>query len=95
MKCVPAEQPTLRKLLTQPKKTLRLQTNPFPGAYFVPWLEGMEPLPEEFGPSSKSWDNSFAVCSIMKDENITDVREWISYYRLVKQSSLETIPRCE
>ena len=36
---------------------------------------------DRHGPDSEEWDNSFAICSIMKDENITDVREWLTYYR--------------
>jgi hypothetical protein len=75
----------LRKLLTDPlgKTRVRLEVNPFPEAYFVPWVEDMQPLPEKYGPSGSKWRNSFAVCAIMKDENITDVREWISYYKCV------------
>lgn len=70
---------SLSWIKTSPQK--RLDVNPWPDAYFVPWLEGMDPLPDIHGPDSEEWDNSFAICSIMKDENITDVREWLTYYR--------------
>jgi hypothetical protein len=77
---------SLRSLswLSPPKSAQkRLDVNPFPDAYFVPWLEGMDPLPKSNGPQSKRWSNSFAICAIMKDENITDVREWLTYYKYV------------
>ena len=32
-------------------------------------------------PWAKGWNNSIMICSVMKNENITDVREWLQYYR--------------
>lgn len=41
----------------------------------------VEPLPENRSPQSDEWDNSVAICAIMKGENTTDVREWLMYHR--------------
>jgi hypothetical protein len=44
----------------------------------------MEPfLPEEgpYGMWRNMWTNSVAMCTVMKDENLTDIREWIMYHR--------------
>ena len=38
-------------------------------------------LPTSFGPWNDEWTNSVALCTIMRDENVTDVIEWIQYYR--------------
>ena len=38
-------------------------------------------------PDSPAWSNSLALCAVMKDENITDVREWLQYYRCVQRSA--------
>eukprot|EP00892_Ulva_mutabilis_P000948 jgi/Ulvmu1/10854/UM007_0028.1 len=35
----------------------------------------------EHGPNSTLWSNSVAICATMKEENSTDVREWLLYYR--------------
>ena len=35
------------------------------------------------GPNSTNWSNSVAICATMKDENATDVREWLLYYQCV------------
>lgn len=50
------------------------------------WMEqhadgGLAPKPEGVGPDSPAWRNSIALCSMIKDENSTDVREWVMYYR--------------
>lgn len=50
------------------------------------WMEqhadgGLAPKPEDAGPDSPVWRNSIAICSMIKDENSTDVREWVMYYR--------------
>ena len=45
------------------------------------WLESLPAMSEGHSPDSPQWSNSFAVCAIMRDENITDVREWLRYYR--------------
>lgn len=33
------------------------------------------------GPWNSAWTNSIALCSAMKSENVTDVREWLLYYQ--------------
>lgn len=33
------------------------------------------------GPDSPQWNNSVAICALMKSENSTDVREWLMYYK--------------
>lgn len=38
-------------------------------------------LPKERAPWHADWNNSIAVCAAMRDENATDVREWLLYYR--------------
>jgi hypothetical protein len=60
---------------------LRLTQNLWPLAASRPWLENLPPLPKSHGPDSPKWNNSVAICAIMKDENLTDVREWLTYYR--------------
>lgn len=50
------------------------------------WMEqhldgGLSPKPDTSGPDSPTWRNSMAICSMIKDENSTDVREWVLYYR--------------
>ena len=61
------------------RRKLRLENNP--EYLWVKWLEGLEPLPWSHGPDAPSWDNSVALCATMKDENITDIREWLTYYQ--------------
>ena len=38
-------------------------------------------LPEDRSPDSPTWNNSVAICAIMKEENAKDVREWLLYHR--------------
>eukprot|EP00892_Ulva_mutabilis_P000947 jgi/Ulvmu1/10853/UM007_0027.1 len=38
-------------------------------------------LASSHGPNSAQWSNSVAICATMKDENSTDVREWLLYYQ--------------
>jgi hypothetical protein len=40
-------------------------------------------LSDEHAPWHKNWDNSIAICATMRHENITDVVEWLSYYKYV------------
>lgn len=35
----------------------------------------------EVSPKSQGWDNSIAVCAIMKQEQVSDVREWLMYHK--------------
>lgn len=42
---------------------------------------GLKPKPVSSGPDGTAWRNSVAICSMIKDENTTDVREWVMYYR--------------
>ena len=45
----------------------------------VPWSQKrVDPLSEEF-------TNTVAVCSLMKDEEVDDVMEWLEYHRCVSQ----------
>ena len=41
----------------------------------LPWL------PPSHAPDSPEWRNSVALCTVMYNENVTDVREWLQYYR--------------
>jgi hypothetical protein len=41
----------------------------------------VSPLPDSRSPFSTEWNNSVAICAIMKEENTTDVREWLMYHR--------------
>jgi hypothetical protein len=40
------------------------------------------------------WTNSVAVCATMKEENITDVKEWLAYYKYVFSCSRVLIFNC-
>ena len=45
----------------------------------VPWVDNLPGLPADRSPDGATWSNSIAVCAIMRDENTTDVREWLEY----------------
>ena len=47
---------------------------------------GLPAKPESLGPDSASWSNSIAICSLIKDEISTDVREWVLYFRCAERS---------
>ena len=32
-------------------------------------------------PFTTAWDNSIAICAIMRNEHTDDVREWLQYHR--------------
>lgn len=32
-------------------------------------------------PFSLDWDNTIAICAIMRQENLEDLREWLQYHR--------------
>ena len=49
----------------------------------VPWLSDLEVMHTDHSPSSPKWVNSIAVCAVMKNENVTDVTEWLRYYQCV------------
>ena len=36
-------------------------------------------------PFSLDWDNSVAICAIMRQENVEDLREWLQYHRYVQK----------
>jgi hypothetical protein len=61
----------------------RLESNPWPESGVRSWLTDLPPLPNTFSPDSDNWSNSIAICAVMKDENITDVMEWIAYHQCV------------
>ena len=42
---------------------------------------GIPRKPESQGPDSTAWSNTVGICSMIQDENATDVREWVLYYR--------------
>jgi hypothetical protein len=47
--------------------------------------------PDHFAPWHPSWKNSIAICAVMRQENITDVVEWLSYYKYVPKILVGTI----
>lgn len=49
--------------------------------YMTRWLSGLPVMPPNHSPESPDWSNSIAICAIMRDENATDVMEWLRYYR--------------
>lgn len=52
-------------------------------------------LPELSEPIHKSGqDNSVAICATMMDENSTDVREWLLYYRYFLSSTSIVVSMC-
>jgi hypothetical protein len=40
-------------------------------------------LSDDHAPWHTNWNNSIAICASMQHENITDVVEWLSYYKYV------------
>lgn len=40
-------------------------------------------LPQAHAPWTSLWTNSLAICTTMKGENITDITEWLMYYKCV------------
>ena len=46
------------------------------------------------GPNSTQWNNSVAICATMKNENATDVREWLLYYKYVFAVLICLKPAC-
>jgi hypothetical protein len=49
------------------------------------WLQDMPPMQAAHAPDSDAWANSIAMCAVMKDEQLEDVQEWLSYYRCGKR----------
>lgn len=47
------------------------------------WHNDVEALPEDRSPMGHDWDNSVAICAIMRGEFMTDVREWLLYHKCV------------
>ena len=45
-----------------------------------PASSGSQPQ-KEVDPQSEEWDNSIAVCAIMKQEKLNDIREWLLYHQ--------------
>lgn len=43
------------------------------------------------GPDSPHWENSVAICALMKAENSTDVREWLMYYKFAFRMLLRAV----
>jgi hypothetical protein len=44
-------------------------------------------LGDDHAPWHMNWKNSIALCAVMRHENITDVVEWLSYYKYVPRVS--------
>jgi hypothetical protein len=72
-----------RKAKPAQRDPMPTQRNPKPAR--KPRRDGQprRTLPHHRGPWHHSWNNSIAVCAIMRQENITDVVEWLSYYKCV------------
>lgn len=69
-----------------PKRSLSSGSGPQHGdlAVFKPVEATREqPLIHRDAPWHESWDNSIAMCAIMRDEALQDVREWLAYYKYV------------
>ena len=41
----------------------------------LPWL------PEAHSPNATSWNDTVALCTVIYNEELADVREWLHYYR--------------
>ena len=39
-------------------------------------------------PFSQEWDNSIAICAIMRRERVEDIREWLQYHRCGSKPTL-------
>ena len=63
------------------KEVMRRSENPWPYSGVTSWLVGMPPLPDSHAPTSSHWSNSVAICAVMKDENTTDIIEWLTYHQ--------------
>lgn len=50
-------------------------------------LAQQQPPQREVDPESETWDNSVAVCAIMKQERLSDIREWLLYHKCAPQHS--------
>lgn len=62
------------------RKQYRLTTNN--DRFRTPWLSGLPAMSAaDHAPTGRAWKNNVAICSTMKDENVTDVREWLQYHR--------------
>lgn len=42
---------------------------------------GAEPVQDRLNPFSALWDNSIVICTILRNEAVEDVREWLQYHR--------------
>lgn len=47
-------------------------------------------------PWEAAWNNSIALCCTIKEQNMTDVREWLQYHKCVRHASDESrhVPQC-
>jgi hypothetical protein len=46
-------------------------------------MGGLPKLPDSQAPWRPGWGNSVALCTTMRRENVTDVREWLLYHKCV------------
>lgn len=51
-------------------------------------------LSAKHSPHSSEWTNSVAICAIAKNENTTDIREWVLYHRCVVVPTQVRVPIC-
>ena len=79
-------------LVETPNPNMLRRDTPPEGGLLERWLEDMPPLPPLHAPDSPTWSNSIAICAIMRDENVTDVREWLQYYRYASSFVLPCVP---
>lgn len=70
------------------RKPLRLSKNEWPASGVRPWLSNMPPMSSSHSPKSAHWTNSIALCAISKDEEVTDVIEWLLYYQCAPRLAL-------
>lgn len=61
--------------IVQPKPKVATSSDP---------IFAVTPIPDDVhAPWNKKWRNSIAICATMRQENVTDVVEWLTYYRCV------------
>ena len=64
----------------QPSKGRRARNEPYILGPDVPALS------HSYAPwNPVNWKNTVALCATMRDENVTDVMEWLNYYKCAPQ----------
>lgn len=54
-----------------------------PSRHLLSTSNDSTPIQMDRAPWEANWNNSIALCAIMQRENITDIVEWLSYYKYV------------